>query len=646
MRNMILCMVVCLCSKSTLLAQVSYTADNTVPPYDGYFYYGTNGGWYSTWSDKANADIAAGNPFKNIKGVGSKTFRPTLPAWFVKYYSYDVRLSEYDYYNNLGVRDYTVILNSPDGTEMDSTYYDRDYSVVPNNECGMTSYMFKNMYTPIWDGGLNGTPYNDTNYCARYIYEVVSRYKAHTKFWEIINEPDFDGTQQAWKPRGQTGNWWENLPFPCSLSNLRAPVFHYIRWLRIAYDVIKTLDPTAYVAPGGLGYTAFAEILCKYTDNPVDGSVTPDYPLPGSAYFDVLSFHSYPQYALASWSNAINGWYFERHSDKAVQKFIDLKNEFDSILVLHGYDGVQKPKKIFICTETNIPSKAFDQFIGSDQAQTNYLMKVMVQSQKHDIRQTYAFVLGDGETAAAATDGFQMMGLYESLTGQGPDDPGGTGYNQRIKSSGIGFKTTSDLLLYSRYDAARTAAMNLPPNLEGGAFRDTIGAYTYVLWVKTTLDRDEGATGTYTFPAAMNIAPELERRQWDWSSSGTTVVEHPVDIPLNGTPVFLSEHFSILPIKDKPPTTPVASKDFTVNVFPNPASTNAAISFSLKSSARVTVTIYNTEGRLITTAIAGRSFSGGTYTLQLPVNKLVSGVYYCHFSTEKSEEMKKLVIVR
>ncbi|HUP11487.1 MAG TPA: T9SS type A sorting domain-containing protein, partial [Niastella sp.] len=136
------------------------------------------------------------------------------------------------------------------------------------------------------------------------------------------------------------------------------------------------------------------------------------------------------------------------------------------------------------------------------------------------------------------------------------------------------------------------------------------------------------------------------RRHWDWSSTNATVVEHPDNIALNGTPVFLSEHFSILPIKDKPITTPPVSKDFTVNVFPNPASANASISFSLKSSARVTVTIYNTEGRLITTAIAGRSYSGGTYTVPLPIQQLASGVYYCHFSTEKSEEMKKLVIAR
>jgi len=255
-------------------------------------------------------------------------------------------------------------------------------------------------------------------------------------------------------------------------------------------------------------------------------------------------------------------------------------------------------------------------------------------------------MLGDDVPEAQAAQGFQLMGLYKSLTGNGPDD-GGPGYHQQYKSAGIGYKTTSDLLLYSRYDAARTAAMNLPPDLEGGAFRDTIGKYTYVLWVKTTKDMDEGATGSYTFPAALNISPDMERREWDWSSSNTTTTIQSNNIPLNGTPVFLSEHFDILAIGDKPTTPKPVEKDFSaVTVYPNPASSNASIGFTLKGSAKVTVDIYNTEGKLVTKAMAGRSFSSGSYTVPLPVKQLVSGVYYCRFSTEKSEEMKKLVIVR
>ncbi len=644
MRNLILCVVAYICNMTHLLAQVNYTADNTVPPYNGYFYYGTNGGWYWTWDDKSLADIAAGNRSKNIKGLDSKTFRPPIPAWFVDYYSYNVRIAEFNYYRTLGVRDLTVILNSPADKEIDSTWYQRDGSPSTSNDCNQHSYMFRNMYTPIWDGGLNGTPYNDTNYCARYIYEVVSRYKPYTKFWEVVNEPDFDGSQQAWKPRGQTGNWWENLPFPCSLSNIRAPVFHYIRWLRIAYDIIKTLDPSAYVAPGGLGYIAFADILCRYTDNPVDGSVTPDYPKPGSAYFDVLSFHSYPQYALGQWSNAANGFVYERHSDKAAQKFIGLKNEFDSVLKIYGYDGIQKPKKLYVCTETNIPSKAFGTMIGSDQAQVNYILKSLILSQKYGVLQTYPFVLGDSKPLASAVDGFELMGLYECLTDNGPVN-GGPGYHHRFKNSGYAYKTLSNLLLYTRYDAARTTAMNIPSTLDGAAFKDSIGRYIYLLWAKTTRDGDESASGTYSFPAAANVTPQLERRTWDWSSSAATTIVNASSIPLTSTPILLSEHFDILPIDDKPKPPP-ANTEFAINIYPNPASTAASLTFTIRGNAKVKATIYNVEGKLITTAIAGRSFTTGTHVVPLPVQQLANGVYYCRFKTEKSEEIRKFIIAR
>lgn len=639
-----LCATLWLCSLTTSLAQISFTADNTLPPYNGYFYYGTNGGWYYTWDDRSLADIAAGNPFKNVKGLESKTFRPPLPAWFVDYYGYDVRLTEFAYYKTLGVRDLTAILNSPADKEIDSTQYDQDGKPVTTNSCNQYSYMFKNMYTPIWDGGLNGTPYNDTNYCARYIYEVVSRYKSHVKFWEVVNEPDFDVSQNGWKPRGQAGNWWENLPNPCATRNLNAPVFHYIRWLRIAYDIIKTLDPTAYVAPGGLGYISFADILCRYTDNPVDGTVTPDYPYKGSAYFDVLSFHSYPQYALAQWSNQANGFVYFRHSDKAAEKFVALKHQFDSILIGYGYDGIQKPKKLFICTETNIPSKAFGTMIGSDQAQTNYTIKSMVLSQKHDILQTYTFVLGDSKPLSQAVDGFELMGLYESLTNNGPVN-GGPGYNHRFKSAGFAYKTLSNLLLYTKYDAARTTALNLPANIEGAAFKDNLGGYIYVLWAKTTIDLSEAASATYSFPAAVNVAPELQKRTWDYSSSGVTTVVQAANIALTGTPILLAEQFRLLPVEDDIKPTP-AKTDFTLNIYPNPAFSASALTFTLKGNARVNVSIYNAEGRLVNTVLGSRSYTNGTHILPLPVQQLVNGVYYCRFQTDKSEEMRKLIIAR
>ncbi|WP_276480498.1 T9SS type A sorting domain-containing protein [Paraflavitalea pollutisoli] len=646
MRNLFLCAVAWICSHTALFAQVNFTANDVVPPYSEYFYYGTNGGYYWTWDNTSIADIAAGNRSKGIVGIESRTFRPPIPAEFVAYYNnYNISLPGFQYAYGLGVREITVILNSPAANERDPTFYDQNSKPASTNACGQSSWLFKNMYTPIWDGGLNGTPYNDTNYCAKYIYEIVSRYKGYTRFWEIVNEPDYDQSQLAWRLRGQAGNWWENLPDPCSLTNLRAPVFHYIRWLRIAYDIIKTLAPDTYVCPGGIGYLSFADVLCRYTDNPVDGSVTPEYPLSGAAYFDVLSYHSYPQYALGYWSNANGGGFvYERHSDKAAEKYIEGKILYDSLFALYGYDGVQKPKKKYICTEVNIPSASFDNMIGSDLAQANFVPKAFVLSQKNDILQTYFFVLGDDHPNGPATSSFQVMGMYENLTNNGPVN-NGPGYRHVLKNSGKAFKTIANLLYKARYDAAKTTAMNLPSNIEGGAFRDTLGKYIYVLWAKTNTDFSETANATYSFPAAMNVTPELDLRRFDWSVTQTVSRIAPTNIALTSSPIYLSEDLDILPIDDdKPGPPPPTNNTFAVNVYPNPATAATTLTFTIQGKATVNVKIFNAEGQLVKTVVSGKAYAAGTHIVPLPITSLPSGAYYCRWESDKIQEMRKFVV--
>jgi hypothetical protein len=610
-----------------------------VPAYTGYFMYGTNGGWYGTsWDDKSLADIAAGNPSKNVKGVGSKTFRPPLPEEFLEQWGYDVRISEFNHYATLGAKDHTVMLGWPSAAHKENNTY---------SGCSEQSRMFSNMYEPIWDGGANGTPVNENNYYALYVYKTVTRYKSFVKFWEVMNEPDYDESSSGWQSAGQPGNWWDANPSPCDLVNMRAPVFHYIRMLRISYEVIKSIDPNAYVATGGIGYYSFLDAILRNTDHPADGSVSTDYPLKGGAYFDVLSFHNYPAYNLATWDNGVGGFVYSRHSDGAANSYISVKNTFVNVLASRGYNGTTYPQKLVICTENNIPKKPFGDLIGSDEAQKNYIIKALVLSQQNDVSQYYSFVLGDAQTLAAATDGFQTMGLYQKLEGLGPLANGGV-YGQQFNNEGIAYKTTSDILLNSRYNAARTAAMNLPANIGGAAFLDNLGAYVYVLWAKTTNDLSELTTATYSFPAGMSVSPLMNRRDWDYTITNATASLPSTNIVLTGTPVFLSENFQIVPIRD--PQT-VGDRDeeksFALSLYPNPAHTVASMKFTLRTPATVRINIYNAQGQFVAAAVSGKSFSSGTHIVSLPVaQQLAAGVYYCRFETEMMQILKKLVIVR
>ncbi|HYJ37085.1 MAG TPA: hypothetical protein VEV87_00655, partial [Chitinophagaceae bacterium] len=404
---------------NSISAQVNFSANDfgQIPAYTSYFQYGSNMGYYGpTWDDKSLADIAAGNISKNVKGAGAKSLRLFLPEVFLETWGYDIRIDAFNHYASLGISENVVVLEIPSPAHTDPIHY---------GGCVDQSKMFNNLYAPIWDGGANGTPVNEANYFALYVYKTVTRYKSQTRFWEIINEPDLDYVGHSSQQPGEPGNWWDNNPVPCELAALKAPIFHYVRMLRIAYDVIKTIDPTAYVAPGGLGHPSFLDAILRNTDNPVDGSITAEYPLNGGAYFDVMSFHSYPGYALKSWDNAIMGFVYHRHSDAAANEFLNKMNSMKQVLANRGYNGTTYPSKIFICTESNIGRLPFLDaggvpMIGSDLAQKNYMMKAILQAQKNQVVQFYSFVLGDTKFDPEAVNELEVMGFYKKLDGVGP----------------------------------------------------------------------------------------------------------------------------------------------------------------------------------------------------------------------------------
>ena len=351
-----------------LSAQI--TANDTIIPYEGFFRAGTNLGDYPGFSDEFLAEISAGNPANGVEGLGIKALRPGLFESFLYQYGYDARVSTYELFDDLGLEDNTLIVGFPTEVHQDPTEY------CP----GIQSTLFANMYLDIWDNGENGTPVNDDNYYALYIYQVATLYHEYIKFWEIWNEPGFDFTQnRGWLPPGSPGNWWENNPDPCDYK-LRAPIFHYVRLLRISYEVIKSIDPEAYITVSGVGYPSFLDAVLRNTDNPIDGSPTVDYPLMAGAYFDVMGFHSYPHFdgSLRYWDNDIMDFVGTRHSDAAADGILALQDTLQSVLNNYGYDGNTYPLKPWIITEINLPRKEFGDFIGSAESQRNFMIKNIV----------------------------------------------------------------------------------------------------------------------------------------------------------------------------------------------------------------------------------------------------------------------------
>lgn len=605
--NRLLLPVLLLASHS-LHSQINFTANDTVPPFDGHFRFGANMGAYFPWRDENLADIAAGNPELGIQGAGVDALRPLLSEWFLEYWGYDIRLDAFQHYQKLGIEDNVVFVGYPSPEHQDQTHF------CPAGP----SQLFANLYEPIWDNGENGTPVNDNNYYALYLYKMVGIYDPYVKYWEIWNEPDFDFTGGSSALPGQAGNWWEHNPDPCGYA-LHAPIFHYVRLLRISYEVIKYLSPNDYVAIGGIGHPAFLDVVLRNSDNPSDGSVDSLHPNLGGAYFDVLSYHSYPHIdnSVRIWDDNIMGFKYFRHSDRCVDGFLKRQTDLRKVLETRGYDGVTFPKKEWIVTESNIPSMAFGEYLGSPEAQRNYVMKALVASQQNDIRQFHIYQLSDIEPAKKATSEFQMMGLYASIDSIQL-------YTQKINPVGLAYKTTSMLLKGKRYDAEQTAKLKLPTHVRGGAFRAENGSHVYVLWAATSKDRSEKTNATYAFPSEFNLGT-LRKREWNFARASVTTLVDASEIELTGTPIFLLDG------KSEDPAEP--AKRIFLDCAPNPFSSELTIDLKLPDPMLSTLRVYDMTGRQVTDLFTRESLTEGEHSLKVSGGNLPAGAYYFVFQT-------------
>lgn len=514
-----------ICTFQIGITQTPTTANDFVRPYEGNFAYGSNLGYYPPWNAEELGNLAFGDEALNIPGAGITSLRSALFAHFQEDWGYDFRVSTFEHYQNLGDTDHVVFLGYPSEIQRDTTFY-----------CDtMQSELFANLYEPIWDDGANGTPVNDANYYALYVYETVSLYKDYVKFWEVWNEPDYSFSPSSIHGRDEPDSWWNVNPDPCDYD-IHAPVFHYIRMLRISYEVIKSIDEEAYVAIGGIGYPSFLDAVLRNTDNPQEGSITEDFPLKGGAYFDVLSYHVYPHIdgTLRTWNHPERQFDYTRHSDQAAYGVIDLKYEFEEVLFDYGYDGKTYPEKEWIITESNVPRKPLNEGFGSDEAQRNFIIKALVECQKNNIKQFHIFTLGDKWEAEEATkkfDEYQIMGLYNRLTGKHQLS------EIELNDVGMAYQTCSDLLYKKRFEATLFNNLNLPPSVNGGVFTGSFGEKIYVLWAVTNQDQSEQASYTLNLTKQTGI-DQFVQHYWHSSTTNDSMIVNGQAIHLTGAPVF------------------------------------------------------------------------------------------------------------
>jgi GEVED domain/Secretion system C-terminal sorting domain len=518
MRQTLVLSLVCMLFAAKLLGQPNYTANSQVPAFTGPFGVGVNMGFYANWTNINQAVIAAGDPSLGIKGVGATTIRPGMSADVYANFGYDISQPDFVKFKQLGMEHFTGIIGGPPEWQRDFTNY-----------CtGNPSTLFKDMYLPIWDNS-DGTPINEANHYAYYLYRVVNMYKDDVTFWEIWNEPGFDYTAiNGRKVPGEPGNWWDNDPDPCDYK-LRAPIQHYVRMLRISWEVIKTLDPDSYVTIGDPGFPSFLDAVLRNTDNPDSGAVTTAFPLKGGAYFDCMTFHSYPHFDFTAYDPFIN--LFKRHSDGGADGLIVARDRFQNILNNYGYNGTTYPKKLWNVTEYNAPRRAITgPWVNGADMQINYLLKVLMKAKKEQIAQMHIYNLFDVRNDAEAIDEFDLMGMYANNTGVLP-------YQQLVNPQGKAMHTFTTLLENARYDTAATLSLNLPATVGGYAFKLPNDSLVYALWAKTQTDLSEVASATYSFPASLQM-DSLVTHDWEYGYTSVTTIRASDSLQLNGRPLF------------------------------------------------------------------------------------------------------------
>lgn len=595
-------------------AQNQLTAQEVVPPWLSPFGYGSNMGVFAPhYYDKEIAGLLRGTPDGATPGVGVNTLRPGLFEYFLDYFGYDIRLEHFNYYKTIGVQDPVAIIGFPSEAHRDPTQY------CP----GQRSELFKNLYEPIWDHGENGTPVNENNPYALYCWKMGNKYNGLIRIWEVWNEPDavFSFTS-AWKEPGMAGNWWENAPDPCEYT-LRAPIYHYIRMLRISYEVLKAVNPRCRVAPGGLGWPSFLDLLCRFSDNPEGGGISDQYPRTGAAYFDCMSFHSYPHIdnSMRVWDNSIGGFRYFRHSDAAVDGLWRLRDKFKTVLNKYGYNGTKYPEKLWINTEYGLPRKEFGDYIGSNEAQCNFVIKTLVTAQINGMAQMHYYTTADEAPEGQSNSEFAYMGFFKNLNNAVP-------YQGERNPVAYAHKTTYDLLAGKTFDATRTERLNLPPSVRGAAFRDEKGRYTYVLWAVTSQDKSEVASATYAFPSFLGYTV-LEQRPWNFSQTKFQQVVTANQIHLGGSPVFLTPPAGTHPLLKE-------MHRASAQVFPNPLlHGQATLSFEMAEEGAATAQVFDSNGRLVQTLLDHVTFAPGTQQYPLDLSGLPDGAYFVRFTTQE-----------
>lgn len=90
----------------------------------------------------------------------------------------------------------------------------------------------------------------------------------------------------------------------------------------------------------------------------------------------------------------------------------------------------------------------------------------------------------------------------------------------------------------------------------------------------------------------------------------------------------------------------VPDKFELIQNYPNPFNPSTSISFSLPEDSKVSLTVFDISGRLVSTLINNEFKSANYYTVSFNASGLSSGSYFYRIQTEKNTDTKKMLLIK
>jgi hypothetical protein len=144
------------------------------------------------------------------------------------------------------------------------------------------------------------------------------------------------------------------------------------------------------------------------------------------------------------------------------------------------------------------------------------------------------------------------------------------------------------------------------------------GQYTYLAYANTTFSYPAVDSSWFTF--TKSTAENGATTVWEATCTGET-------FPEEGAVNLQPTDFGLL------------------KASPNPFNPTTTISYQLQTVSHVSLKVYDTSGRLVTTLVDGWR-EGGTHQVTVDGSGLASGVYLVNLSAGRNQQAQKILLLK